>query len=165
MGHHTILLMAEIPNNHLGWCWNPIKSGIFSILTGAGFRPSTVSQGFFNMDVLPVWGGFSAFLLDKTAVVYQAASEITFMIWSVVWTLKKISLQFVVWFFFCDTSCLHNPTIFLKPYLAPVWAYWTPPWLCYATPLLRWLVLNSCAFWRHFPPTWRIIPGLGYVVK
>ncbi len=24
----SILLMAEIPNNHLGWCWNPINNGI-----------------------------------------------------------------------------------------------------------------------------------------
>ena len=68
--------------------------------------------------------------------------------------------------FFCDTSCLHIATIFFpSKHQAPVWADWRPPWLCYATPLLRWLVLNSCAFWRHFPPTWRIIPGLGYVVK
>ena len=25
--HRHLLLMAEIPNNHLGWCWNPINNG------------------------------------------------------------------------------------------------------------------------------------------
>ena len=40
---------SEIPNNHLGWCWNPINNGIFTISTGElipDFRdfssPSTV---------------------------------------------------------------------------------------------------------------------------
>ena len=32
---NSILLMAEIPiPNHLEWCWNPMKNGIFSISTG-----------------------------------------------------------------------------------------------------------------------------------
>ncbi len=39
----SLLLMAEIPNNHLGWCWNPINNGINYLSTGAGFQPSTVS--------------------------------------------------------------------------------------------------------------------------
>ena len=44
-----------------------------------------ISQGFSTW--MCRFGGVenSAFLLDKTAVVYQTTSEITFMIWSVVW--------------------------------------------------------------------------------
>ena len=36
--------MAEILNNHLGWCWNPIKNGknYQPQLVIAGFQPSTV---------------------------------------------------------------------------------------------------------------------------
>ena len=30
-------LMAEIPNNHLGWCWNPINNGI-------NYQPQLVSR-------------------------------------------------------------------------------------------------------------------------
>ena len=37
-----ILLMEEIPNNHLEWFSNPINNGIVIILAGAGFCPSTV---------------------------------------------------------------------------------------------------------------------------
>ena len=37
-----LLLMAEIPNNHLGWCCNPINNGKNYLATGAGFQPSTV---------------------------------------------------------------------------------------------------------------------------
>ncbi len=40
----VLLLMAEIPNNHLGWCWKPINNGINyqPQLVNAGFQPSTV---------------------------------------------------------------------------------------------------------------------------
>ena len=39
-----VLLMAEIPNNHLGWCWNPMNNGknYLPQLVIAGFQPSTV---------------------------------------------------------------------------------------------------------------------------
>ena len=36
-----ILLMSEIPNNHLG-CLNPVNDGINYLSTGGGFQPSTV---------------------------------------------------------------------------------------------------------------------------
>ena len=36
-----ILLMEEIPNNHLG-CIKPVNNGINYLSTGAGFQPSTV---------------------------------------------------------------------------------------------------------------------------
>ncbi len=32
----ALLLMAEIPNNHLGWCWNPIDNGKKKLSTSAG---------------------------------------------------------------------------------------------------------------------------------
>ena len=32
-----LLLMAEIPNNHLGWCWNPINNG-------QNYQPQLVSR-------------------------------------------------------------------------------------------------------------------------
>ena len=43
--HPILLLMTEILNNHLGWCWNPINNGINDQpqLVNAGFQPSTVS--------------------------------------------------------------------------------------------------------------------------
>ena len=37
---HEILLMAEISNNHLGWCWNPINNGDFN------YQPQLVPTGF-----------------------------------------------------------------------------------------------------------------------
>ena len=40
--YNEILLMAEIPNNHLGCCVNLVNNGIFTLSTGAGFIPSTV---------------------------------------------------------------------------------------------------------------------------
>ena len=37
-----LLLMDKIPNNHLGWLFNPINNGIIIMIGGAGFCPSTV---------------------------------------------------------------------------------------------------------------------------
>jgi len=34
--------MEDIPNNHLGWCKNPVNNEINCLSTGAGFWPSTV---------------------------------------------------------------------------------------------------------------------------
>ena len=50
LGHWVIwshdILMAEIPNNQLGWCWNPVNNWIFSISTGDRriSEPATVFQ-------------------------------------------------------------------------------------------------------------------------
>ena len=44
----VILLMAEIPNNHLGWCWNPINNGknylSLKLVFSAGFQPFTLPK-------------------------------------------------------------------------------------------------------------------------
>ena len=37
----VLLLMAEIPNNHLGWCWTPINNGI-------NYQPQLVFAGFLS---------------------------------------------------------------------------------------------------------------------
>ena len=59
--HWFILLMTEIPNNHLGWCWNPINNGknYLSLNWLAGFRPSTAAE-------LSTW---SLFVVGKNHVV------------------------------------------------------------------------------------------------
>ena len=50
-----ILLMEEIPNNHLTrmkpWhVWNPVNNGINYLSTGAGFLPSTVEPRIWSID-------------------------------------------------------------------------------------------------------------------
>ena len=35
---NMVLLMAEIPNNHLRWCWNPINNGISTTNLNWWFR-------------------------------------------------------------------------------------------------------------------------------
>ena len=32
--------------HHLGWCWNPVNNGIFTISTAAGFLPVSACAGF-----------------------------------------------------------------------------------------------------------------------
>ena len=44
-GSSHLLLMAEIPNSHLG-CINPVNNGINYLSTGAGFQPSTVVSSY-----------------------------------------------------------------------------------------------------------------------
>ena len=45
LGVNLVLLMAEIPNNHLG-CIKPWTNGINYLSTGAGFLPSAVGGEF-----------------------------------------------------------------------------------------------------------------------
>ena len=39
--NHQLLLMAEIPNNHLRWCWNLINNG-------KNYQPQLVNAGFLG---------------------------------------------------------------------------------------------------------------------
>ena len=69
-----VLLMEEIPNNHLGNVWNPVKTGTSTTSTGAGFLPSTVSS---IMAVKPVdyrQGSTSVLLNGQTLSKSQAAA-------------------------------------------------------------------------------------------
>ena len=52
-------------DHHLGWCWNPINNGINYLSTGAGFQPSTVSQGSYNKTSS---GGLTVFFFFWAAI-------------------------------------------------------------------------------------------------